>query len=147
MPKWLTWTLIVVVLGIAIWLLCKGGKKIVPFILSTSADTVEVIRDSVGVYHVDSSDKLVRVHSSGHVLWTFVPDGAVDSAVAIFDPSGGNHPFLNTRFEFSAGNVSSDSIVVAPDTSHTYVYRITIFLHPPANPDTVNADPGIIIED
>jgi len=147
MPKWLTWTLIAIILLILMWFLFKGGKKVMPFILSASPDTVEVIRDTVGVYHVDSSDKLVRVHVGGHVLWTFVPDAAVDSAVAIFDPSGGNHPFLSTRFEFSAGSVSSDSIVVAPDTSHTYTYRITIFLHPPAHPDTVNADPGIIIED
>lgn len=144
MPKWLTWILIVIVICLAIWLLCRR-TTVLPFILGGGAvDTVEVIRDSVGVYHVDSSDKLVRLHPNDHVLWTFVPDSTVDSVVAIFDPMGGNHPFLNTRFEFSSGSTTSDSIVVAPDTSHTYVYRITVFLQ---GPDTANADPGIIIED
>ncbi len=141
MPKWLMWILIVIVICVAIWLLCRP-KPPVAFLLGAT-DTVEVVRDSVGVYHVDSSDKLVRLHLNDRVIWSFVPDSTVDSVVAIFDPTAGNHPFLSTRFEFSSGSDTSDAIVVAPDTSHTYVYRITIF----QDPDSTNADPGIIIED
>lgn len=139
MPKWLTWILILIVICVAIWLACMPRR--VTRLLGTT-ETVEVIRDSVGVYHVDSSDKTVRLRLIDRVAWTFVPDSTVDSVVAIFDPTVGNHPFLSTRFEFSAGSDTSDAIVVAPDTTHTYVYRITIF----QGPDTTNADPGIIIE-
>ena len=141
MPKWLKVTLIVVVVLVGTYLLFRSCLP--PQHSGGATHTVEVTRDSVGVYHVDSSDKLIRIRPNDQVTWTFVPDSTVDSVVAIFDPTAGNHPFLTTRFEFSAGSATSDSIVVAPDTSHTYLYRITIF----QGPDTTNADPGIIIED
>ena len=67
MPKWLTWILILIVICVAIWLACMQRR--VTRLLGTT-ETVEVIRDSVGVYHVDSSDKTVRLRLIDRVAWT-----------------------------------------------------------------------------
>ncbi len=135
--------------GIAIGVMAIGAATIViGFSVegcgppTTVAKEVHVIKDSVGVYHIDASQKTLRLNKKNHEIarWTFDPDATIDSVTAVFS---GTTPFASSHFEFSAAPDSSGPATVAPDTSVVYPYVVTVYPHVGS---AINVDPGIIIE-
>jgi hypothetical protein len=101
---------------------------------------VNVIHDSLHVYHVEAFQKTIHLTVANHevVAWTFDKEAGVDSVTAVFT---GASPFASSRFEFSDSAAFSGAPVVAPGAT---VYNYVIKVYFPG--DSAIVDPGIIVE-